>query len=81
MGNMGMAMVEPETEPAAAAKAILDVCGPDPQKPLLLLGGVYRRQLLSALDIQVRARPPAAPRLRLRLRLAQRKTPASADIR
>ena len=53
MGNMGMAMVEPETEPAAAAKAILDVCGPDPQKPLLLLGGVYRCQLLPALDIEV----------------------------
>ena len=63
----------------AAPKAILDVCGPDPQKPLLPLGGVYRRQLLSALDIQVRARPLAAPRLHLHL--AERRNPASADIR
>lgn len=53
MGNMGMALAEPEAEPASAAKAILEFCGQEPEKPLLLLGGVYNRQLVTAMDIEV----------------------------
>ena len=51
-----MALAEPEAEPAAAAKAILQFCGQESEKPLLLLGGVYNRKLVTAMDIEVRRR-------------------------
>lgn len=63
-----MALAEPEAEPSTAAKVILNFCGQDPEKPLLLLGGVYNRQLVTAMDIEVRRRaaslhPRRAPSL------------------
>ena len=60
VGNMGMVMAEPDTDPTAAAKAILAVCGTEADKPLLLLGGVYQQQLVSVLDI-VRTNPHHFP--------------------
>lgn len=58
---MGMALAEPEADPAAAAKAILQFCGQESAKPLLLLGGVYNRKLVTAMDIEVRRRAGSLP--------------------
>ena len=58
VGRIGMAMAEPETPPVAAAKAVLGVCGTTAEKPLLLLGGVYHRRLLSVLDVEALSKLP-----------------------
>ena len=59
-----MALAEPEAEPATAAKAILKFCGQESDKPLLLLGGVYNRQLVTVMDIEVRRRAGSLPSCR-----------------
>ena len=78
---MGMALVEPEAEPATAAKAILSFCGQEPEKPLLLLGGVYNRQLVTAMDIEVCRRADSLQRAALLLLLRFPCLPAAAPCR